>query len=330
MKKAFITGAAGFLGSHLVEELYKHGYSMAGLIQRNEDIYYIKNFKINIIKGDLLKPETFARYIPKNSVVFHCASLGPGFKEKKRKYFLINVEGTKNLLKACLNKKISKFVYISSGAAVGVLGKKNNLIKENTFPQPDSYYGESKLAAEKIVEDFAKKTNIPCIIIRPFIIYGPRMPEKSGAANIFRIAKKPIIPIIRKLNGPYDFCYVKDVVTGIILASKKVKRGVKLYNLSNIRKQSYMEIILTIKSVLGTNQSIINIPLPIAQIIAFFGDILIKISGKKNLYSSRTLKILEGNGAADCKKAVQELNYKQNFSLEEGIKETVEWLKNKN
>ncbi|MBI2148939.1 NAD(P)-dependent oxidoreductase [Candidatus Woesearchaeota archaeon] len=326
MKKAFITGAAGFLGSHLVEQLSKKGYEITGLIKPHHNTEFIEKFKVKTIKGDLLKPETFARYIPKNCAVFHSYSLGPGAKASKEKYFLDNVEGTKNLLKACLKKKISKFVYIGSISAIGPNAEEGKPITEYTSPNPDNAYGESKLAAEKIVEDFAKKTKIPTAILRLSTLYGPRAKKNAATTKIFMLVKKPIFIVVGNGKNLYEFNYVKNVVSGIILASEKIN-NFKIYNIGEIEKKTYNEIIKLIAKNMNKKTIILHIPTVIAKTMGYFGDVITKITNKRFIINSRIIKGLLGGWKTSYNKAEKEIHLKQQYNSEEGIKETIEWLK---
>ena len=319
-----MTGGAGFLGSHLVEGLIDKGYHVKILVRPGKDIAFLEDIGAEGVFADLMNVEEYEDKITEGSIVIHNAALTPGYKAEKSKYFKVNVGGTEGLLEACKKKKVSKFVLISTGGVVGPT--KGELINESTKENPDSFYGESKLEAEKIVREFYEETQIPSVILRPFVFFGERMPQRSGGATVFRMVRKDKMFLVQGLKGSYEYSYVKNVVNGVILAMEKVE-SFALYNLTNVKKKSFGELVSVMKEIVNPNLKIVPIPLLLAKSVGVVGDLVAKVRKKKVLFSGRNVRILNGMFAADASMIVRELGYEEDYSLEDGVKRTNEWIK---
>ena len=132
MRKVFITGATGFIGSNLVDLLLNQGIEVYALIRSPLGIV---NKKAIIVNGDLLNPSTYQEYIEKCDTVFHCAAYISFSKKDYEKAYRINVEGTRKILIAALNAKIKKVVYLSACGVLGHSDKQKKYLDETSFPE---------------------------------------------------------------------------------------------------------------------------------------------------------------------------------------------------
>jgi 2-alkyl-3-oxoalkanoate reductase len=300
MKKAFVTGAAGLVGSHLVEELLEQNFEVVCLVYPSDDDSYLLTLPVKVVKGDVRKIKF---KIPSESVVFHCAALTPSTKTSEVEYFKTNVSGTRNLVEACIEAKIEKFVYVSSGAACGARNSAK-IITEDKKCLPTNSYGRSKLAAEQLLEGYKGKISI--VIIRPFVLFGPRMRNTSVGSRLVRFAQRKYVPIVK--GGHYEFTYVKNLVKGIFLASRSRKEYV-LYNITD-EPVKFENVIKAI------NPQAVIIPIPFAQVIASGVDLL-------GFSFSKTVKSMKGSWIADSSKMRRDFGYIQKYSFEEAIKDTL-------
>jgi len=327
-----VTGATGFIGSHLVEELIKRGEKIKCLVKREnknkmeEELEkMIKALGVEIHYGDLTKKETLKGLADGVDIVFHLAAVARPMNIPREEYFRVNTLGTRNLLEVCVGKNIKKIVHVSSISAVGpaISGKPVN---ESTNPKPVDFYGESKLAAEEVVFDFIKQHKIPIVTVRPPMIYGPRDFE---LLKLFKVINTGFFPLLGKGKGHFEFCFVKNLVQGLILAEKNGKPG-ELYHLSDIKSYSLKEVAETIAD--AENKKLVNAQIP-NSVFWFFGGIMELfgfIFGFYPMFRSTTVKwMTQDYWVTDISKAKNELNYKPQISLREGVKETVEWYKNR-
>ncbi len=293
--RCIVTGGCGFLGSHLVEHLVKKNHEVIVIDNLSTgNIKNIKNLKVKFVKADIANKEKISKYFKNVDWVFHIAALAdivPSIENPKN-YFSSNVIGTFNVIELCKNKKIKKFIYISSSSCYGI--PKFYPTKENSKIKTEYPYALTKYLGEEIVMHWGKVYKIPVVSLRCFNIYGPKSRTSGtyGAVmGVFlaqKLKKKPFT-IVGDGNQKRDFTYVTDVVEAIITAAK-----------SRIKNEIFN---------LGTGKSIsINY---LAKLIKGKITYIPKRPGEPNI----TL--------ADIKKIKKKLNWKPKVSIEQGVKKVL-------
>ncbi len=166
-----ITGATGFIGSHLAEELHRKGYKLRCLVRKTSNLRWLKHLPIEYIYGDLFDAEMLRRSVEGVDYVYHVAGVTKA--KNREEYFRGNHLGTRNLLDAVREVKpdLKRFILVSSLAAVGP-SLNGQPVDETTHYHPITSYGESKMEAEK--ECLQLTDSIPVTVVRPPAVYGPR------------------------------------------------------------------------------------------------------------------------------------------------------------
>ncbi len=315
MNKILVTGADGFIGSHLTEELIKQGYEVRAFVFYNsfnswgwidsfpEDI---KN-KIEIFAGDIRDPNGVRIAMESCDTVFHLAALiGIPFSyHSPDSYVDTNIKGTLNILQAAklLN---TKRVLVTSTSEVYGTAQYVPIDEKHPF-QGQSPYSATKIGADRIAESFYRSFELPVTIVRPFNTYGPRQSARAVIPTIISQLLNGIEEIILgDLTPIRDFVYVKDTVNGFIEIAKSQKTiGEEI----NIATQSEI-------SIGDLAQNIINIINPQAKIICDKQRIRPEKSEVKRLCGSN-------------EKLKKLTNWQQMYSLKDGLKETIDWFSNK-
>lgn len=315
MNKILVTGADGFIGSHLTEELIKQGYEVRAFVFYNsfnswgwidsfpEDI---KN-KIEIFAGDIRDPNGVRIAMESCDTVFHLAALiGIPFSyHSPDSYVDTNIKGTLNILQAAklLN---TKRVLVTSTSEVYGTAQYVPIDEKHPF-QGQSPYSATKIGADRIAESFFRSFELPVTIVRPFNTYGPRQSARAVIPTIISQLLNGIEEIILgDLTPIRDFVFVKDTVNGFIEIAKSQKTiGEEI----NIATQSEI-------SIGDLAQTIINIINPQAKIICDKQRIRPEKSEVKRLCGSN-------------EKLKKLTNWQQVYSLKDGLKETIDWFSNK-
>jgi UDP-glucose 4-epimerase len=237
--RILVTGGAGFIGSHLVEELVGKDYKTVIL----DDLLKsgLQNIKslldrgmLRLVKGDICNKEVVDEALQDVDGVFHLAAITsvPFSVEFPKLAFKVNVDGTKNLLEACLRHSVKRFIFASTCA---VYGEPYYLPVEEKHPLvPISPYAESKLRAEIVCREFQETQGLGITILRPFNVYGPRqgMDQYAGVISKFierlRQGKPPLI--FGDGLQTRDFIFVKDVVNAFMLALKNKASVGRVFN----------------------------------------------------------------------------------------------------
>ena len=315
MNKILVTGADGFIGSHLTEELVKQGYEVRAFVFYNSFNSWgwidsfpeeIKN-KIEIFAGDIRDPNGIRVAMESCDTVFHLAALiGIPFSyHSPDSYVDTNIKGTLNILQAAklLN---TKRVLVTSTSEVYGTAQYVPIDEKHPF-QGQSPYSATKIGADRIAESFFRSFELPVTIVRPFNTYGPRQSARAVIPTIISQLLNGIEEIILgDLTPIRDFVFVKDTVNGFIEIAKSQKTiGEEI----NIATQSEI-------SIGDLAQTIINIINPQAKIICDKQRIRPEKSEVKRLCGSN-------------EKLKKLTNWQQIYFLKDGLKETIDWFSNK-
>lgn len=315
MKKILVTGADGFIGSHLTEELVKQGYEVRAFVFYNSFNSWgwidsfpeeIKN-KIEIFAGDIRDPNGVRVAMKDCDTVFHLAALiGIPFSyHSPDSYVDTNIKGTLNVLQAARLLKTERILVTSTSEVYGT-AQYVPIDEKHPF-QGQSPYSATKIGADRIAESFFRSFELPVTIVRPFNTFGPRQSARAVIPTIISQLLSGIEKIILgDLTPIRDFVYVKDTVNGFIEIAKSQKTiGEEI----NIATQSEI-------SIGDLAQNIINIINPQAKIICDKQRIRPEKSEVKRLCGSN-------------EKLKKLTNWQQMYSLKDGLKETIDWFSNK-
>lgn len=315
--KALVTGATGFIGSHLVEELVKRGYRVTCLVRKTSNLKWIEGLDADILYGDCENEESLRRLPSDLDIVFHLAGLTKARRDED--FFRVNGKGTENVLRAVTGQAagLKRFVYLSSLAAVGP-SRNGAPVNEDLAERPVSSYGKSKLAGEEAVVKY--RDSIPATIIRPPAVYGPR--DKDFYV-LFRMLKKGFYPHWGKCY--YSLLYVDDLVRGLIVAAEDREAEGSKYFLSDGKVYSNEDIVDEITDSLGARIMKVRIPRPIMTLLAGLND---RLSKKVSIISGDRINDFKySNWTCDSSKAAKDLGFIPKVSLKEGIKWTADWYR---
>lgn len=318
--KAFVTGGTGFIGSHLVDALLADANyeEIRCLVRSNEK--WLKGKPYKKIKGDLHDLETLQKAVENVDVIYHLAG-----RVKAPSYHLLeraNVEGTENLMRIAQKNGVSNIVILSSLAAVGPSNEQP--LDESTPMKPVSMYGRSKKQMEQKIHQLANtKTSIT--ILRPSAVYGPR---EDQIYSFFKMVDKHICPIIGDgVHPKISMVYVKDVVQGCLKAAEQQNADVETYFISGAEIYTWNKIRSVATKVLGKKALAVYLKPKWVKKIAGGLEKAASFFGVYPVINKEKANELILEWTCNIEKARNELGYKPEFSLEEGISRTVHWYK---
>jgi nucleoside-diphosphate-sugar epimerase len=256
--------------------------------------------------------------LDKVDLIYHLA--GEVYSRKKDDYYKGNILATQNLLEACKERSPKRIIFLSS---VGVYKPvaTETLLTEESECEPITFYGKTKLHAEELI----KRHNIPWVIVRAPVIYGPHQPAVLNRFFLNALNKKKVY-IIGDGNNLRSLCFIDNLIEGLILLADKQNIAQKTYILSDNSPYTFNEIIATASSVI--EQKIKTVRLP-----DILGDISWKIYNIMGtlfeLYFLQlyTIKTMQINLGCDITKARIEIGYNPTVTLGTGIGRTLEWIK---
>ncbi len=311
-KKVLVTGAGGFIGSHLVESLLEKGADVRAFVKYNgrrdwgmlSDLPVESQKSIEVLAGDIRDPFFTRKAVTGCDYVFHLAALIgiPYSYVAPNDYVSVNVQGTLNIIQACHDERIPHFIHASTSETYGTA--QYVPIDEKHPLQGQSPYSASKIAADKMVESYHNTFGLPVVTVRPFNTFGPRQSDRAFIPTVICQALTQDKVILGSLDPVRDLTYVKDTVEGFVT--------VGLCN-----------------EVVG---QVVNLGFGSGHTIGAVAKTILKMLGKEDMSieqdpsrvrpaKSEVMRLISNNTIAR-----EVCGWQPKYSLEQGLAETIEWI----
>jgi NAD dependent epimerase/dehydratase len=311
-KRVLVTGAGGFIGSHLVDELLRKGADVTAFVHYNarndwgmlEGRYNEKTPNLNVIAGDVTDSLFVKKAITEKEYVFHLAALIgiPYSYVAPESYINTNVKGTLNVMQACLEQEVTRVVHTSTSEVYGTA--QYTPIDEKHPLQGQSPYSASKIGADKIAESFFCSFGLPVTTIRPFNTFGPRQSTRAVIPTIITQALTNKTVKLGSLTPIRDLTYVADTVAGFIKLAESKKTLGKTINTGSGRSVTIGEL---------------------ADIIIRQVNPKVRIICEEKRIRPDKSEVMEL--LCDNRCAAELSGWKPAFSLEDGLSLTIDWMK---
>ncbi|MEN8192685.1 MAG: NAD-dependent epimerase/dehydratase family protein [Bacteroidota bacterium] len=319
-----VTGANGFVGSHLVDYLIDKGDEVHCLVRKSSNLRWLEGKNVVIHDSGLFDIEGLKKVLTNIDYLYHVAGVVKAKNEEG--YFKGNVKATENLLNTVLetSPEIKRVLIVSSLTACGP-SLNGNICNEKSQRHPITTYGKSKAAQEELAEKYMDK--LPITIVRPPAIFGERDTE---IYLFFKTYMKGLMSLIGFNKKDLSLIYVKDLVQGIYLAATKDMSKGETYFISSKELYTWPQIGKILQKV--TNKKAVTLRLPhflvygvaaIAQLLAM----PLSTAATFNLEKARDF--VQESWTCDINKAEKDLGFKENYTLEEAMKRTIDWYREK-
>ena len=321
MKTVLVTGATGFLGKYVIEELAEHGYQVRAFGRNSKVGRSLENSSVSFFKGDLTKADDVLEACKGMDLVVHAGALSTVWGPWED-FYQANVLGTKYVLEACRQTDIQRLVYVSS-PSVYAAPKDQLAIKESDAPEENNLnnYIRSKLASEKLFKDYP---DVPSIILRPRGLFG--IGDTSILPRVINLSQKIGIPLIEDGRQLMDMTCVENVALAIRLALGAPEAKGEVYNITNGEPRAFRDLLEESLTGLGYPIKYRKIPASLISGIASSLEFLYKtlnLKGEPPL-TRYTYYLLRYSQTLDISKAERELGYCPKISISEGIEQYVQ------
>ena len=310
-RRVLVTGAAGFIGSHLTEALVRSGASVRAFVRYNSRNEYgwlevadpVLISEVEIFTGDLGNPEAARGATAGCDVVLHLGALIPipySYRHP-REYVTANIEGTVNILEGCRQAGVSRIVHTSSSEVYGTA--MTVPIDEQHPLQAQSPYAATKVAADKLALSYQQSFGTPVVVVRPFNTYGPRQTARAVIPTIISQALTRDVVELGATTPTRDFLFVEDTVRGMMACAEHAGIEGDVFNLGTGGEVSVGDTAALILSLLGKDVPVVD-------------------AGERMRPPNSEVERL----VADCSKIERRLGWRSRVSFEEGLRRTIEWM----
>jgi nucleoside-diphosphate-sugar epimerase len=320
-----VTGAAGLLGSHVVDLLVEQGYRPRSLVQPGEDVRHLEEAGAYVLVGDVRDRDAVIAAVGNVEYVIHCAAkTGPWGNEGD--YVNINVRALEDLVRASVSVGVRRFVHISSITVHGndVKGDADESRPLKVEPNP---YSRSKVAGERLLEGMIRNDGAPVAIVRPGWIYGPR--DRASFARFATMVQQRRMTLMGSGDNHIPLIYVRDAARGLLLAATSTAAEGRAYLLVNDQRVTQSQFFEAIARELGVKPPSRRIPYRLAVGLAAAAEWQAKVrgSGSPPPVTRYGVQLLGGENRFFVDRARRELGFQPEVDMAEGVQRAVAWVR---
>lgn len=321
-RRAFVTGATGFVGSHLTDLLLERGWTVTALVRPTSDVRRLQRPGVRTVVADL-DADRLPQLMSGHDVVCHLAAATRARTEAE--YQRVNVEGTRAVADAVARAapRPRRLVYLSSMAAAGPSSGVRP-VHEADAPHPITAYGRSKLAAERLC---LERDEIDAIALRPPAVYGPR---DRDLFTFFRFARWGIMPLPAGPDRPVQLIHVRDLARAIVTAAQ-ARSDERLYHVADARSYAWTEVAGMIGAATGGRRPLnVRVPRPLIRGAAALSEAAAAALGRATIFNrDKARELLAAGWLCSTRRAERELGFRTQIDLESGLRETAQWYRRK-
>lgn len=321
--RILVTGASGFLASHLIRALQERGHTVRALVRPSSDTTRLEQASVDIHSGDVRLPETLAGAMREVDAVFHLAA-AIGVRRPLRDYHAVNVTGTENVCRAAQAAGVKRLVHVSS---TSVYKQGLGVPVDETAPlaPPPDPYAVTKAAGDSLVQRLIAEEQLPASIVRTTTIFGP-----GDDLNFGRIAQRLLAGtsiVIGSGGNRVPVAFVDDVVQGLLLVLEHEAAG-EIYNITDDRCPTQAELLQEIADQVGARPPRIHVPYRLLYGAAYLAERLAHATRSERAVVTRFGVLLYGaDNRFAIDKARRELGYEPRVSLRQGVSTAAEWYR---
>ncbi len=324
--RVLVTGANGFIGSHVAEALRARGYEVRCMVRRTSDLSHVRHLSVEWSYADVRDAAALRESCAGLDAVCHCAALTRALDEET--FMRVNAGGAEALARAALeaNPGLQRFLFVSSLAAAGPSNGPGDHLDENRPARPVTWYGKSKLAAEQALLALSLQAGgrLPLTIVRPPPVFGPR--DRDFLAY-FRLIGRGLNLQIGHTERWATMVYVRDLVSLLLSALVAPQAEGQTYFASAF-DCSYAQLAAAIASVMGKRTLALSVPVRLLALLEPIAGLQGRITRRPVLLNSqRLIDLRQRYWLCSAEKARRELYFAPEYDLLRGVRETAHWYR---
>lgn len=316
--RALVTGATGFVGSHLAEALRERGDTVTALARSARRAEALGPLGVAVVEGDLHDAAALARAVEGQDVILHVAGLVAARSEAE--FLRANRDGTANLLAAAERAGIPRFVLVSSMAAAGPAPRGRPLAGGEP-PRPVTAYGRSKLAAEQVVT----AGRLPWTIVRPPAVYGPRDRE---ILKVFRLARLGVAPVFGDGRQELTAVHGADLAGALVAAATAPAAAGKVYYACHPEVFTSGGFVQAIAAAMGRRVRLIGLPGGLARGLLTLTELGARVTGRPTILTrDKANEFFQDAWTGDPRPLSSDTGWRARFDLAHGLADTYRWYR---
>lgn len=318
---AYVTGANGFVGSHLVDYLIEKGLEVHAIVRPSSNLKWLDGKVVKLHKCGLSDSAALVDALQGAHYIYHIA--GVVKVPTKEGFMQGNVTMTRNLMQAAAQVPTIRRVLITSSMAATGYAPKGGSVNEQSPLCPIEPYGESKVAQEAVAKEFAE--TVPSTIVRPPGVYGPRDTEIFA---FFKAINNGFSVMMGLSPKEMSLIHVRDLVQGMYLAATNDRAVGEIYFLGSLERYNWKQLGEVASQAMERKTWTLKIPHFVIFFIGFLGQFLESTFGMDvALNRDRAFRVTRPSWYCSSAKAAKDLGFEQTISIEEGFKSTIDWYK---
>lgn len=324
--RVFLTGATGLIGSHLAQDLREHGHDVVALVRADSDTDHLRALECTLVEGDVRdEPDDLAHLVDGSSHVVHAAALVYEGGEWPR-VRAVNVDGTRNVLRAATLSSVTHAVHVSSVAVYGPAeGEVDERTPIDTPIAPDELYARSKREAEAVARGIEEKRGLPVTVIRPAAVYGER--DRLMTPAVADILRLPIVPLLGSGDNTVPVVYAGNVAVAIRLCLE-AGRGRETFDLGVDHPLTQRTLLELMARGLGERRRYVRLPAGLVRAAAaLLAGLGVGVPGAEHFPAHRLAGLALGENRYPSRRIRSELGFSPPFGHEEALVRTGAWLR---
>jgi nucleoside-diphosphate-sugar epimerase len=316
--KALVTGATGFVGSHLVDALRHRGVEVTALARSPQKAAVLAAQGVRVIDGNLHDEAGLEQAARNQDVVYHVAGIVAAPAEAE--FLRANRDGTRNVVVAAERGGRPRFVLVSSLAAGGP-AMRGSPLTGTEAPYPVTAYGRSKLAAEQVV----KASTLPWSIVRPSIVYGPRDRE---VLKVFRIARLGFAPVFGDGSQELSAVHAVDLAGALIAAANSTTTLGGTYNACHPEVFTSAELGRAVGAAMGRSVGTLRIPSVVGRALLLLTETSARLAGQTTILTTdKANEFFQPAWTGDPTPLMEDCGWRPRFDLRSGLADTYQWYR---